>query len=46
MTIKLSLVGKENIDDVKMVLNSVLPVCYSPSFYRQIGVSSSPDSHF
>ena len=37
MSIELRLVSKENIDDVKMILNSVLPVYYSPSFYKQIG---------
>ena len=40
MSLKLSVVNKENIDHVKMILNSVLPVSYPSSFYKQIGKTS------
>ena len=46
MSLKLSVVNKENIDHVRMILNSVLPVSYPSSFYKQIGKTSRLSSVF
>ena len=37
MCVELSAVTKDNVDDVKIILSSVLPVAYPPSFYKRLG---------
>ena len=37
MRIELKVVNQDNIDNVKMILNSVLPVAYPASFYKHLG---------
>ena len=40
MSVELTAVTKDNIDDVKIILTSVLPVSYPASFYKQLGKQS------
>ena len=37
MSVELTAVTKDNIDDVRIILSSVLPVPYPASFYKQLG---------
>lgn len=41
MTVDLTAVTKDNVDDVKIILSSVLPVAYPASFYKQLGKQRS-----